>query len=96
MRALWMIYFLLVAVMGLSLYLSYAIKTSKFGLGLIAIGQNEDAAVVLGVPTPLLQGARLQPLRVPAGDRRRSLFLQERVHPAVGRVRSRACRPRRS
>jgi branched-chain amino acid transport system permease protein len=53
MRALWVIYFLLVAVMGLSLYLSYAIKASKFGLGLIAIGQNEDAAVVLGVPAPL-------------------------------------------
>jgi branched-chain amino acid transport system permease protein len=51
-RALWVIYFLLVAVMGASLYLSYAIKTSKFGLGLIAIGQNEDAAAILGVPTP--------------------------------------------
>jgi len=43
----------MVAVMGLSLYLSYAIKTSKFGLGLLAIGQNEDAAAILGVPTPL-------------------------------------------
>ncbi len=53
MRALWTIYFLLVAIMGASLYLSYAIKTSKFGLGLLAIGQNEDAAAVLGVPTPL-------------------------------------------
>lgn len=53
MRALWVIYFLLVAVMGASLYLSYAVKTSKFGLGLMAIGQNEDAAVVLGVPAPL-------------------------------------------
>ena len=53
MQALWTIYFLLVAVMGLSLYLSYAIKMSKFGLGLLAIGQNEDAAAVLGVPTPL-------------------------------------------
>ena len=52
-RALWVIYFLIVAVMGLSLYLSYAIKNSKFGLGLLAIGQNEDAAAVLGVPTPL-------------------------------------------
>jgi branched-chain amino acid transport system permease protein len=52
-RALWVIYFLLVAVMGLSLYLSYGIKTSKFGLGLLAIGQNEDAAAILGVPTPL-------------------------------------------
>ncbi len=52
-RALWVIYFLMIAVMGLSLYVSYAIKTSKFGLGLLAIGQNEDAAAILGVPTPL-------------------------------------------
>jgi branched-chain amino acid transport system permease protein len=51
-QALWVIYFAMIAVMGLSLYLSYAIKTSKFGLGLIAIGQNEDAAAILGVPTP--------------------------------------------
>jgi branched-chain amino acid transport system permease protein len=50
-QALWIIYFMMVAVMGLSLYLSYAIKTSKFGLGLLAIGQNEDAAAILGVPT---------------------------------------------
>jgi branched-chain amino acid transport system permease protein len=52
-RALWVNYFIMVAVMGLSLYLSYAIKRSKFGLGLLAIGQNEDAAAILGVPTPL-------------------------------------------
>ncbi len=51
-RALWIIYYVLVAVMGLSLYLSYLIKVSKFGLGLLAIGQNEDAALVLGVPAP--------------------------------------------
>ena len=50
-KALWLIYYLLVGVMGLSLYLSYAVKRSKFGLGLLAIGQNEDAAAVLGVPT---------------------------------------------
>jgi len=50
-RALWVIYFMLVAAMAASLYLSYAIKTSKFGLGLLAIGQNEDAAAILGVPT---------------------------------------------
>lgn len=54
-QALWIIYFMMVAVMGLSLYLSYAIKSSKFGLGLRAIGQNEDAAGVLGVPTPLFK-----------------------------------------
>ena len=52
-QALWIIYFIMIAVMGLSLYLSYAVKSSKFGLGLLAIGQNEDAAAVLGVPTPL-------------------------------------------
>jgi branched-chain amino acid transport system permease protein len=52
-QALWVIYFMMVAAMGLSLFLSYAIKTSKFGLGLLAIGQNEDAAAILGVPTPL-------------------------------------------
>jgi branched-chain amino acid transport system permease protein len=51
-RALWVIYYLLVALMGASLYLSYAVKRSKFGLGLLAIGQNEDAAAMLGVPTP--------------------------------------------
>ena len=50
-RALWVIYFGLVAVMGASLYLSYGIKITKFGLGLLAIGQNEDAAAILGVPT---------------------------------------------
>jgi branched-chain amino acid transport system permease protein len=52
-RALWVLYFTMVGVMGLSLYLSFAIKSSKFGLGLLAIGQNEDAAAILGVPTPL-------------------------------------------
>jgi branched-chain amino acid transport system permease protein len=53
MQALWTIYFLLVGIMGLSLYMSWGIKVSKFGLGLLAIGQNEDAASVLGVPAPL-------------------------------------------
>lgn len=50
-RALWIVYFLMVAVMGLSLALSYIIRHSKFGLGLLAIGENEDAAETLGVPT---------------------------------------------
>jgi len=51
-QALWAIYYLLVGVMAASLYLSYFVKRSKFGVGLLAIGQNEDAASVLGVPTP--------------------------------------------
>ena len=51
-KALWLVYFFIVAVMAASLFLSYGIKSSKFGLGLLAIGENEDAASVLGVPTP--------------------------------------------
>jgi branched-chain amino acid transport system permease protein len=49
MNALWVDYYLVIAVMALSLILSLAIKNSKFGLGLFAIRENEDAAVVLGV-----------------------------------------------
>ncbi len=52
MQALWITYVLIMALTAASLILSYAVKTSKFGLGLLAIGQNEDAAAVLGVPTP--------------------------------------------
>jgi len=48
-RALWITYFLVITVMALSMILSLAIKTSKFGLGLFAIREDEDAAVVLGV-----------------------------------------------
>ena len=48
-RALWITYFLVIAVMALSMILSLAIKISKFGLGLFAIREDEDAAVVLGV-----------------------------------------------
>ena len=52
-QALWTVYLLVAAATLASLLSSYAIKRSKFGLGLLAIGQNESAAAVLGVPTPL-------------------------------------------
>ncbi len=50
-RALWITYFLVVTIMALSLILSLRIKISKFGLGLFAIREDEDAARVLGVNT---------------------------------------------
>ena len=53
MRALWITYYLIIAVMTLSMILSLAIKNSKFGLGLFAIREDEDAAVVLGVNATL-------------------------------------------
>jgi len=49
MRALWITYYLVIAAMALSMILSLAVKNSKFGLGLFAIREDEDAAVVLGV-----------------------------------------------
>jgi len=48
-HALWVTYFLVIGVMALSMILSLGIKISKFGLGLFAIREDEDAAVVLGV-----------------------------------------------
>jgi branched-chain amino acid transport system permease protein len=48
-RALWIVYFLVCIIMALSLILSLAIKNSKYGLGLFAIREDEDAAIVLGV-----------------------------------------------
>ena len=38
MQALWTVYFLIVGATALSLFLSYGIKRSKFGLGLMALG----------------------------------------------------------
>jgi len=51
MRALLITYYMLICVMALSMILSLGIKVSKFGLGLFAIREDEDAAVVLGVNT---------------------------------------------
>ena len=48
-RALWITYYIIVGIMAVSLLLSLSIKRSKFGLGLFAIRDDEDAAVVLGV-----------------------------------------------
>lgn len=53
--AQWTIYYMMIGVMGLSLFLSYGIKKSKFGLGLFAIREDEDAAAVLGVKTPVFK-----------------------------------------
>jgi branched-chain amino acid transport system permease protein len=54
-HALWVTYFLVIGVMALSMILSLGIKISKFGLGLFAIREDEDAAVVLGVNTTVFK-----------------------------------------
>lgn len=51
-NALWLAYYILIALAVGNILLSYLIKTSKFGLGLMAIREDEDAAEVMGVVTP--------------------------------------------
>lgn len=51
-NALWLIYYVLIGLALLSVLLSFLVKTSKFGLGLMAIREDEDAAEVIGVVTP--------------------------------------------
>ena len=51
-QALWLTYYLLIAVSLLTLLMSFLVKNSKFGLGLMAIREDEDAAEVMGVVTP--------------------------------------------
>ena len=48
-KAIWFAYYLMVIVTIITLIASYLIKNSKFGYGLFAIREDEDAAIVLGV-----------------------------------------------
>lgn len=51
-NALWITYYGVVAIAIFSVIFSYWIKSSKFGLGLMSIREDEDAAEVLGIVTP--------------------------------------------
>jgi branched-chain amino acid transport system permease protein len=50
--ALWLTYYILLGLVVGSIFLSYLVKTSKFGLGLMAIREDEDAAEIVGIITP--------------------------------------------
>lgn len=51
-QALQMTFYLLVALTMLVVVTTYLVRTSKFGLGLLAIREDEDAAEVMGVVSP--------------------------------------------
>ncbi len=51
-QALWLAYWIMLALSLGIILLSFLIKTSKFGLSLLAIREDEDAAEVMGVLTP--------------------------------------------
>jgi branched-chain amino acid transport system permease protein len=52
MQALWIAYWAMLLLAIGAIVLSYVVKSSKFGLALMAIRENEDAAEVMGVFTP--------------------------------------------
>lgn len=52
MHALELVFYIMVGLTILVTLLSYWVRTSKFGLGLLAIREDEDAAEVMGVVTP--------------------------------------------
>ncbi|NOZ50491.1 MAG: branched-chain amino acid ABC transporter permease [Chloroflexi bacterium] len=52
MQALWIVYGGLIVITLGVIFTSYAVKKSKFGLGLMAIREDEDAAEVMGVMAP--------------------------------------------
>jgi branched-chain amino acid transport system permease protein len=47
----WLFFYLMAATAGLSILVTWLILRSRFGYGLIAIRENEEAAAVLGVNT---------------------------------------------
>lgn len=51
-QALWVTYYAVVGIAAFSVVFSYFLKTSKFGLGLMSIREDEDAAEVVGVEAP--------------------------------------------
>ena len=51
-QALWFTYYSVVGIAFFAVLLSYFVKNSKFGLGLMSIREDEDAAEVMGVVTP--------------------------------------------
>jgi len=51
-QALWITYAALVALTMVIVLVSFLVKSSRFGLGLMAIRENEDAAEVMGVVAP--------------------------------------------
>jgi branched-chain amino acid transport system permease protein len=51
-RALWIAYISVAVLTLVVVFVTYLIKTSRFGLSLMAIRENEDAAEIMGVVAP--------------------------------------------
>ena len=49
----WPFYYVLAGLLGLSLLMSWRIRRTKFGMGLVAMREDEDKAATVGVNTPV-------------------------------------------
>ena len=49
----WPFYYSLMGILGLALLVSWRIRRTKFGMGLIAMREDEDKAATVGVNTPI-------------------------------------------
>jgi ABC-type branched-subunit amino acid transport system ATPase component/ABC-type branched-subunit amino acid transport system permease subunit len=49
----WPFYYALLGILGLALLVSWRIRATKFGMGLIAMREDEDKAATVGVNTPV-------------------------------------------
>ncbi len=49
----WPFYYALAGLLGLSLLMSWRIRRTKFGMGLVAMREDEDKAATVGVATPI-------------------------------------------
>jgi branched-chain amino acid transport system permease protein len=54
-NALWLAYYAVLGLTVLTVAGSYLVKQSKFGLGLVSIREDEDAAMVMGVRAPTIK-----------------------------------------
>jgi branched-chain amino acid transport system permease protein len=66
-QALWLTYYALLALTIVVIAMSYAVKSSKFGLGLLSIREDEEAAGIMGVRTPAAKTIALVLSAVPPG-----------------------------
>ena len=49
----WPFYYALAGLLGLSLLMSWRIRRTKFGMGLVAMREDEDKAATVGIDTPV-------------------------------------------
>ena len=88
----WPFYYVLVAILVLQLLMTWWIRRTKFGMGLIAIREDETKAATIGINLPVQKMARSWRARCSSAWRARLRLLPD-VHRPARDVRDPAQRP---